>query len=509
MDQPRSSGLLLHISSLPGDFGMGDFGPEAYRFADFLAASRQELWQVLPLVPTGLGNSPYASPSTFASNPLFISIDDLIGLDLITADEAEPLRAFPTDHIDFQRVEPARLSLLCRAFERFESGQGRIDRNRLDGYINSNQDWLLDYAEFMALKEHFAGRPWMEWPKELAQRREDALQAFRRDHGSDIRRHMFWQFLFHEQWHRLKSYCNERGIRIFGDLPIYVALDSADVWANPELFYLDDDGRPTVVAGVPPDYFSETGQRWGNPLYRWDVMRTSDYEWWYRRFARLLDRVDLLRLDHFRAFEAYWEIPASEDTAIRGRWVQGPGADFFERMEARLGPLPVVAEDLGLITEGVRELMKRFGYPGMAVLQFGFDSGPDSTFVPHNFKQELVVYTGTHDNDTLRGWWDRHTSTQSDDEAEAARAYARSYLELQSDDDFPWRSVRTLIASVARITVVPVQDVLGLGSEARMNTPGLAEGNWTWRLGKDLLTAEHAADLAQITELFGRTAETR
>lgn len=509
MDQPRSSGLLLHITSLPGAYGIGDLGPEAYRFADFLAEAQQEIWQVLPLVPTGLGNSPYSSPSTFAANPLLISIDLLIEQELLHADEAVELRQLPSDRVDFEHVIPGRLALLARAYDRFCQGTGGIDQHAYQHFVDVNADWLEDYALFMALKERFEQKAWTDWPEPFVRREENALMRFREENEERVGRHIFWQYLFHEQWIALKRYCNDRGIRIFGDLPIYVALDSADVWAHPELFHLDEHHQPTVVAGVPPDYFSETGQRWGNPLYRWDLMQENDFAWWKRRLEKILGRVDLVRLDHFRAFEGYWEIPATEETAINGRWVDGPGGRFFERMQEHLGPLPVVAEDLGIITDGVRELMRQFGFPGMAVLQFGFDSGPSSTFLPHNFKHDLVVYTGTHDNDTLLGWWTSHTSTMSDEQAEASRAYARRYLDLARDADFTWAAIRQLLASVARMAVIPVQDVIGLGSEARMNTPGVSDGNWTWRMQPSALTPEHARRLADMTTTFGRTPSTR
>lgn len=501
----RSSGLLLHITSLPGDYGSGDLGPHAYRFADFLADARQHIWQVLPLVPTGLGNSPYSSPSTFAGNPLLISIGNLIERGLVQPEEADPLRSMPDDYVDFGRLIPLREELLSLAHRRFEEGLSDIDRGSVQHFVSQNSDWLDDYALFMALKEHFDGVSWTEWPDQFRKRDPDALGEFKVAHEREIRRHIFGQYLFHEQWTALKNYCNARGIRIFGDLPIYVALDSADVWSHPELYYLDETYRPTVVAGVPPDYFAETGQRWGNPLYRWDVMRDNGYAWWKRRMTRMLEHVDIVRLDHFRAFDAYWEIPETEPTAVNGQWMPGPGADFFYAMQQSLGELPLVAEDLGIITDSVRELMDHFGLPGMAVLQFGFDSGPSSTFLPHNFKRNQVVYTGTHDNDTLMGWWTDNRSTISTDEAAASREFARRYLDLQDGDEVHWKAIRTLLMSVAQTAIVTVQDVLGLGSEARMNTPGIGEGNWTWRLKPSELAPDHAARLAELVEISGRT----
>lgn len=509
MALPRSSGVLLHVSSLPGAYGIGDLGPSAYAFADFLAKARQQYWQVLPLVPTGLGHSPYSSPSTFASNPRLISIDNLIERGLVSRDAAAELKQPAADQIDFERFIPAHERVLHQAFESFERGHGQVSHDAFAHFADSNADWLGDYAEFMTLREVYGGKAWPDWPDEYANRGADAMQALRRDRAAEIRRHKFWQFLFHEQWTWLKSYCNERRIRIFGDLPIYVAHDSADVWANPELFHLDAHGQATLVAGVPPDYFSETGQRWGNPIYRWEAMQENDYDWWYRRLARVLERVDLLRLDHFRGFDAYWAIDGHETTAINGEWRDAPGEHFFSRMKERLGSLPVVAEDLGIITDGVRELMRRFGFPGMAVMQFGFESGADSTFLPHNFIRDLIAYTGTHDNDTLTGWWRTHASTQSADEFQRARSYARHYLDLRSGDDFSAASIRALWASVADVAIIPIQDLLGMGSSSRMNTPGTADGNWGWRLLPGQVTQEHAEHLGMLTEIYGRTAQHR
>ena len=500
----RSSGLLLHVTSLPGAYGIGDLGPEAYRFADFPVESRQRIWQVLPLVPTGLGNSPYSSPSTFAGNPLLISVDTLLEQGLLTDEEVTPLRDLPAHHVDFERLIPRRESLLRKAFARFDNGEGGIDPHRLGLFVERNADWLHDYSLFMALKEHFGGSSWIEWPEPYRRRNPERLNDFRTEHDRDIRRHVFGQYLFHEQWTALKKYCNARGIRIFGDLPIYVALDSADVWAHPELYFLDENDRPTVVAGVPPDYFSETGQGWGNPLYRWDIMRKNGFVWWKRRLNKMLEYVDIVRLDHFRAFDAYWEIPASEPTAVNGRWVPGPGRDFFDAMQKSLGRLPVVAEDLGIITDSVRELMRDLSFPGMAVLQFGFDSGADSTFLPHNFLHNQVVYTGTHDNDTIVGWWTENRSTISSDEAHASRRFARRYLNLREGDTIHWACIRALLLSVSRMAVVTVQDVLGLGSEARMNMPGVGDGNWTWRLAPGALTSAHAERLADLVDISGR-----
>jgi 4-alpha-glucanotransferase len=505
MQFPRSSGVLLHVTSLPGPHGIGDLGREAYRFVDFLARAGQRYWQVLPLVPLGHGHSPYSSPSTFASNPLLISFGALLEDDLIDAADIEQLPGgHVDDDIDYASIIPARLKVLDAAYHNFKAGRGKVEKREYGNFLSENADWLDDYAIFMALKDAFADASWVEWPSEFAARDDSSLAEFRRENVDAIERHCFWQYLFSVQWDALKAYSHRKGVQIFGDLPIYVAHDSADVWSHRELFYLDDDGNPSVVAGVPPDYFSETGQRWGNPLYRWDLMQENDYQWWRRRLSKILERVDIVRLDHFRAFAAYWEIPASEETAIEGQWVDGPSDDFFRTMQRQLGDLPVVAEDLGLITDDVTALMNRFGFPGMAVYQFGFDSGPESTFLPHNFKPNLVAYTGTHDNDTLRGWWEANGPSKSAEEKARTLEFVRHYLDLDRDDDFARECVRTLLASVAHTSIIPVQDILGLGSDARMNTPGLAQGNWTWRMKKDALTMKHADQLRRWTETYDR-----
>ena len=498
MASSRCSGILLHISSLPGPFGIGDLGPDAYRFADFLARTGQQVWQVLPLVPVGHGNSPYSSPSTFAGNPLFVSPILLHEQGLLAEADLDSADGFPADRIDFGRVLPFRHHLLGRAYERFEAGTSRVRPEAFEAFCRANAYWLDDYALFMALKNAHGDASWTDWPAELAGRQPEALARAAETHAREVRRHRFWQFLFDTQWRHLKDYCATRAIRLFGDLPIYVAHDSADVWAHPDLFFLDASGHPTVVSGVPPDYFSETGQRWGNPLYRWDVMRANGYQWWTQRFERVFSLVDLVRLDHFRAFAAYWEIPASEPTAVRGRWVDGPGDDLFETVRARLGRLPLVAEDLGLITEDVTRLMERCHFPGMAVMQFAFDESPDHLFLPHNYRPDLVAYTGTHDNDTLVGWWQSNPNPHG-------RAFARAYLGLDDHaEGVQWAFIRALLQSVAGTTVVPLQDVLGLGSDARMNVPGRSTDNWAWRLDPRLLTDDVAERLKTLTYVYGR-----
>ncbi len=505
VDFPRSSGILLHLSSLPGPFGIGDLGPAAHQFADFLSETGQRIWQVLPLVPVGHGNSPYSSPSTFAGNPLFISPDLLVDDGLLETADIRDLPDFPSDHVDFPTVIPYKMGLLRRAFERFRGADPSDLQADFDRFRRESSYWLGDYALFTALKQAFGDVSWTEWPDELARRDEAALTRAKSEHSEAVERHEFYQFLFFRQWRRLRSYCHEHDIRLFGDLPIYVAHDSADVWAHRNLFYLDESGRCTVVAGVPPDYFSETGQRWGNPIYRWDLMRENGYGWWTRRFQNIFSLVDLVRLDHFRAFAGYWEIPASEETAIHGRWVDGPGASLFRAIEEALGSLPLVAENLGMITPDVTDLMNSFGLPGMAVLQFAFGDEADHAFLPHNYRRNLVAYTGTHDNDTILGWW---ASMERDGAGAGLRAtrFAKTYLYLGHDgEEVHWACIRALMSSVANIVVSPMQDVLGLDRDARMNIPGKGQGNWSWRFRHEQVTAAVLEKLAALTAVYGRS----
>lgn len=503
----RASGLLLHITSLPSRFGIGDMGPNAYQFADFLADSGQTLWQVLPLVPTGYGYSPYAAPSTYAGNAMLISPDRLLEEGWLTAEDIGELPAFPVDSVLFERVSAFKMPLLRRAWERFKQQASPWEVEAFDGWCAKNAAWLDDWALFESIKSRHEEREWMTWTPSLRDRDPSALKAYESEHADGIRMRKFWQYLFESQWTDLKAYCNERGVRIFGDLPIYVAQDSADVWANRHLFTLAPDGNPTTIAGVPPDYFSETGQRWGNPLYRWDSMRGAGYAWWTSRMARILELVDFVRLDHFRGFEAYWEVPATEETAINGVWRQGPGADLFEALEQQLGEVPLIAENLGVITDGVTNLMQRFDFPGMAILQFAFDSDESNEFLPHNYSEPLVAYTGTHDNDTMLGWWRDTASTQDEAQIARAKAYCVSYLGLEpgkEEEQLNWKALEALMRSVARFVVTPVQDLLGLGADARMNTPGTTDNNWGWRMAPDALDAGVGARLAALTKESGR-----
>ena len=506
MHRPRTSGILLHPTSLPGRFGIGELGPEAIRFADFLAAAGQRLWQVLPLGPTGYGDSPYQCFSAFAGNPLLVSLDVLEAEGLLMPADLAETPAFPEHEVDYGPVIDFKRSALARAFARFREHAGPPERDAFQAFRREQAAWLDDFAVFMAVKAAHGGGAWTEWDREIAARRPEALERWRREKADEIEATRFTQHLFFRQWTELRRHCHARHMKIMGDVPIFVAHDSADVWAHPELFRLDETGRPTVVAGVPPDYFSATGQLWGNPLYRWDEMARTGYSWWIERMRSTLSVVDLIRLDHFRGFEAYWEIPASAPTAATGQWVKGPGAALFDALHSALGTLPIVAENLGVITPEVEALRERYGFPGMAILQFAFGGDPQgSTFIPHNYSRDRVVYTGTHDNDTVVGWWTSGVgdSTRTLEEVEAEREFARRYMHSDGRE-IHWDFIRTLLGSVAELAIVPLQDVLGLGSEARMNVPARPSGNWRWRFAAGALTPEVRGRLREITEDYGR-----
>lgn len=508
MQFDRAGGILLHVSSLPSPYGIGDLGPEAYRFLDFLSDAGQRIWQVLPLVPVDRGGSPYSSSSTFAGNPLFISPDLLHEEGLIEAHDLEAARlpddAEALDTVDYVAAAKLKYGLVERAAGLLHEKRFEHHLLRFDTYRAEQAYWLEDYALFASIKEAEGGRAWTEWPEHLAKREEEALEEARGRLAARIEVHAFGQYLFETQWKRLHAYAEGLGIQIFGDLPIYVAHDSADVWGHSELFHLRRDGKPSVVAGVPPDYFSETGQRWGNPLYRWDRMAANGYRWWVQRFGRCFEFLDMLRIDHFRAFQAYWEISAEEETAIHGRWVPGPGAAVFHAVEQQLGALPIVAEDLGIITPDVTELMESLHIPGMAVLHFAFGGSADSTYLPHNYRQNLVAYTGTHDNDTTVGWWSLRKTAPPDSLEEHEYHFARQYLGIDDDREVHWKFIRWLMASVARVVVYPLQDVLGLGSAARMNVPGKNEGNWRWRVRPNAYGTQHAEILRAMAEAYSR-----
>jgi 4-alpha-glucanotransferase len=499
----RASGLLLHLSSLPGPHGCGDLGPPAHQFADFLSGAGQRWWQMLPVGPPGAGDSPYSSPSSFAGSRLFVSLAVLAGEGLLEAADLDAPAALGAGRADFAAARAFRSERLRRAFARFEA-QGTASGPEFTEFTARNADWLEDWALFAAIKDDCAGRPWWEWPAELRSRQGDALRAARLRLSTEMRFQRFLQFEFDRQWRALRAHCQAQGVRLMGDIPIFVARDSADLWAHQELFHLDASGRPTVVAGVPPDYFSATGQLWGNPLYRWGVMRERGYDWWIARLSHTFERFDAVRLDHFIGFARYWEVPGGHTTAERGRWRKAPGVDFFKTVFERLGPLELVAEDLGSLTPEVEALRDRFTLPGMKVLQFCFGPDPGAEPLrPHNFERRLVVYTGTHDNDTTRGWFEELVA--GGEARLAERDVVQRYLATDGQD-IAWQMLRTAWMSVARLAIAPVQDVLGLGSEHRMNRPGTAQGNWGFRLAPRVLDGGVAERLRELTGTYGRLA---
>jgi 4-alpha-glucanotransferase len=497
----RAGGILLHPTSLPGPYGIGDLGPQAYRFLDWLKSTGSLLWQVLPLGPTGYGDSPYQCFSAFAGNPYLISFDALIEDGLLTKDDFTDMPDFSASRVDFGRLIPWKLDLLQKAFSRFHSASEDL-RKGFEYFSAENASWLDDYALFMALKEANGGGAWSAWKSNIRTRKKTSMDKARQEHAESVLRYSFYQFLFFRQWNKLRAYANQRGIQIIGDIPIFIAYDSADAWANPELFFLDENSLPTVVAGVPPDYFSPTGQLWGNPLYRWDVHKETGYAWWLERFRAVLKLVDIVRLDHFRGFAGYYEIQAGQPTAEHGRWVPGPGSDFFKTIDARLSygvttpqiDLPIIAEDLGLITPDVVGLRDEFKLPGMKILQFGFSS-PKDPFLPHNYPVHCVAYTGTHDNDTACGWFESAP--------ESERKFALRYLNTDGTD-FAWDLIRGVWSSVATYALAPMQDLLSLGTEARMNFPSRLGGNWEWRMQESNLNESLASRMREFNELYYR-----
>ncbi len=491
----RASGIILHPTSLPGPDGIGDLGPEAYTWVNFLSETGCRLWEVLPLGPTGYGDSPYQCFSAFAGNPYLVSPALLLEMDVITRGDLADRPEFPVEKVEFGPVIEWKLKVLDRAFTRFTKNQKSDLLNEYQKFKAEQAFWLKDFTLFMAIKESQGGVSWDNWPAPLRKRAKPALDAFMQANTEQIERHAFRQFLFFHQWYELKAYAASKDVKIIGDIPIFIAYDSADAWSHPELFYLGEDGKPTLVAGVPPDYFSPTGQLWGNPLYRWQVHKQQNYSWWIERFKSALQLVDIVRLDHFRGFAGYWEIPYGMPTAEVGRWVRGPGADFFEVVRDGLGDLPIIAEDLGVITQDVVDLRERFDLPGMKVFQFAFSSDPTDPFLPHNYPQQCVAFSGTHDNDTAIGWY------QSAPESE--RDFIRRYL-ARSGDDIAWDMIRAVWSSVAAFTLAPLQDVLSLGPEARMNLPGTASGNWSWRMAPDALTDAVTQRLKETNYLYDR-----
>ena len=503
----RCSGVLLHISSLPGGHGIGDLGDGAYEFVEFLANCGQRIWQVLPLNPTGYGDSPYQCFSAFAGNPFFLDLNALREQGLLSLGDFANAPAFSRDQVDYATVIDFKTHLLRKAASEFLQNAGQAGRASFDLFCRENAQWLEAYALFAAFKGVYKNAAWVKWDADVRQRKPAVLEEWRARLSTEAAIHKFAQFEFYRQWERLRAHCSRRGIRIMGDIPIYVAHDSADVWANPELFSLDDRGMPTAVAGVPPDYFSATGQLWGNPLYRWDVSAASGHRWWIDRVRASLQLLDLARLDHFRGFESYLKIPAGDLTAERGTWEKGPGADLFNALQSQLGDLPFVAENLGVITPAVEALRKQFGFPGMSLLQFAFGNDPQGpTFRPHNYERDLVAYTGGHDNDTTVGWWTSSgvgESTRTEEDIHKERAFTRAYLGFHNEP-IQWVFIRTVLASVASIAIMPMQDLLGLGSAARMNLPGTVSGNWKWRYDPERLTSDIVEKVRELTRIYDR-----
>ncbi|MCJ7623655.1 MAG: 4-alpha-glucanotransferase [Anaerolineaceae bacterium] len=491
----RSSGIILHPTSFPGPDGMGDIGPEAYHWINTIIEMGCSLWQILPLGPTGYGDSPYQCFSAFAGNPYLISSVLLREEGFLSRKDFGDRPEFPDGNIQYGEVIHWKLTLLDRAYKNYQNSFTENYRHIFEVFTNEQSFWLDDFAMFMAIKEANQSVSWNQWPLELRLREQNALKRFKTEYAADIERHAFRQFLFFRQWNNLRKFANEKKIKIIGDIPIFVAYDSADAWAHPELFHLDNNGDPTVVAGVPPDYFSPTGQLWGNPIYRWEHHKDTGYAWWIQRIKTTLDQVDIIRLDHFRGFAGYWEIPAGMPTAEIGKWVSGPGDSIFNALEGTLGKMPIIAEDLGRLTPDVIELRDKFGFPGMKILQFSFDSDSSNPFLPHNFVENCVAYTGTHDNDTTLGWYKTAPQTQRD--------FCRRYL-ASSGNDISWDMIRAVWRSVAIMTLAPIQDILSLGTGARMNYPGKPGGNWNWRMQPNAITLELIERVRELNHLYGR-----
>ena len=489
----RTSGVLMPISSLPSPYGIGTMGKAARKFVDFLKKGGQKYWQILPICPTSYGDSPYQSFSSFAGNPYFIDLEILCKDKLLTKKECESFDWGGSEkYVDYGTMYVSRYALLKKAYNRFVKD---IPQAYWD-FCDENREWLEEYALFMALKDANGGAAWSQWSEELKYRKEDALNAAKEAHVDTINFYKMLQYLFFQQWNDLKAYANEKGIEIIGDVPIYVAGDSADVWANPEQFYLDEERNPIDVAGCPPDAFSADGQLWGNPLFRWDVMKNDGYSWWTKRISAMAKLYDIVRIDHFRGFDSYYAIPAKDDTAVNGEWRQGPGMDLFHVLEQKLGKLPIIVEDLGFLTPSVHQLLKDSGFPGMKVIQFAFDSREGSDYLPHNYPNHCVVYTGTHDNDTSLGWM--KTAPKE------SVKFAKEYLNLTKEEGYNWGMMRAAWASVADMAIVPMQDLLGLGSEARINTPSTLGNNWKWRATADQIDNKLATKLYKYVQMYGR-----
>lgn len=494
----RSAGILLHPTSLPSKFGIGDLGPDAYRFIDFLSETKQKLWQILPLGPTSFGDSPYQCLSAFAGNPLLISFEKLVNDGIASEDILRDLPEFPEDKVLYGDVIEYKFEVLEKVFEHFKQTQNQKIKDAFDQFCRDEKNWLDDYALFSAIKNYFDGKPWNEWEVEISRRKSEALEYFTLQLKDEIEFQKFLQFLFFKQWSELKSYANSKGIKIIGDLPIFVAFDSADVWVNRHLFEVSEDGKPLFIAGVPPDYFSPTGQRWGNPHYKWDLMEKDDYKWWRERITSLLKTTDIIRIDHFRGFYNFWKIPGDAPTAETGQWVFGPGEKFFQILEKYFGKLPIIAEDLGILVPGVYELRDKFNFPGMKILQFAFGTNGEKKFLPHRYIRNCVVYTGSHDNDTTLGWWNSIQNDGSD-----TKEFFLNYTGSNGKDVCK-DMIRLAYSSIADIAIIPFQDFLRLGSEARMNFPGKPDGNWSWRFKWEQVTDELKNEIKTFVEIFER-----
>jgi len=494
----RGSGIFLHITSLPSSFGVGDLGPWAYTFVDFLADAKQAYWQILPLNPTepAFGNSPYHSYSAFACNPLLLSPELMVRKGLLAEEDIIPDKRLRSKRVDYNSVVAFKKKVFLTAFQRFKQ---REDKSDYEEFCKENTSWLDDFALFLALKEHFQKRVWSDWPLDVRDRQEEALQAMKKALHEDMDRERFLQYVFNMQWSALRSYCLEKGIQIIGDIPVYVNYDSVDLWTHPELFKLDQTKRPYAVAGVPPDYFSATGQLWGNPLYRWDILKEREYDWWVQRVGHNLRLFDIVRIDHFRGFVGFWEIPATENNAVNGEWKEAPAEDFFRVLTEKHPHLPLIAEDLGVITPDVRKVMEHFAFPGMKVLLFAFgEDDPMHPYLPHTYDENCVVYTGTHDNNTVGGWFKREAKP-----AEKKRVFRYIGRKVKKRE-IHWEFIRLAMQSVARTAIIPMQDVLGLREQARMNLPATGKGNWEWRLLPEQITSQLARKISDMTETYGR-----
>lgn len=487
----RKSGILLHPTSLYGLEGIGTLGKSAYDFIDFLEKSKQKLWQIFPLGPTGYGDSPYQCFSAFAGNPYLIDLETLVKESYLNMSDLDVDFGSNLERIDYGKIYENKLPLLKKAFEKFD-----VSKQEFVDFNNKNSYWLENYAMFSALKNYFNGNSWLEWPSEFKNRDERAMNEIKVKLDKEIKYQKFLQYMFYKQWKNLKQYANSKGIEIIGDIPIFVSMDSSDAWSNPEIFLFDKEKKPVKVAGVPPDYFSETGQLWGNPLFDWNKLKERDYDWWIDRVKANLELYDIIRIDHFRGFESYWAINYGETTAINGKWEKGPGIDLFNKIKEKLGDINIIAEDLGILTDEVVKLKEEAGFPGMKILQFAFDKDPENDYLPHNYEKNSVVYTGTHDNDTTNSWYFKLSNEE--------KGEIRDYINVNDDSYIVYSLIRTALASVSDIAIIPMQDYLNLGEFARINTPGVASGNWQWRLKGNELSEELAKNIAHITTIYGR-----